>query len=244
MMTLNLWNDERWKQREESVRQCLQTLRPDVLCVQELRASTREKLDRFLPGYSRVEDEFEGWARQSNVYWRDNLFQEVDHGAADVDISETRRLFWARLSLKSDPEKTILVSTAHLTYSRNRVERETGKSPRIEETDRTVDALNDIGHDEEPLLFMGDLNDAIHPHAILSDAGYTDCFSELNLPVRPTYPARPTRPSGNGVIERPLDWIFANDRVRCLSATVPHFYFDDFAPSDHWPVLAVYELND
>ncbi len=39
-----------------------------------------------------------------------------------------------------------------------------------------------------------------------------------------------------------VDWITANNQARALAASVPHFYLNDAAPSDHWPVQAVYEL--
>lgn len=244
VMTLNLWKDERWQDREEAVKQCLQSLRPDILCLQELRASTRARLDTFLPDYSRVEDTTPGWTCEGNIYWRDKIFQEVEHGAEDIGILEQhRRLFWARLRVKGADDQTVLVSTAHFTYQENERERETGRSPRIEQANQAVGALADLSHDEDPILFMGDLNDSVHPHRILDETGYVDCFSELNLPVRPTFPARATQPNAKSVIERPLDWIFANDRARCIVATIPKFYYEDLAPSDHWPVLAIYELN-
>jgi len=68
-------------------------------------------------------------------------------------------------------------------------------------------------------------------------------ITTLNLPVRPTFPAWPTKADAGSVREIPLDWIVANDHARSLAASVPEFFHEDFAPSDHWPVLAVYELT-
>mgnify|MGYP006191756549 CR=1 FL=1 len=44
----------------------------------------RELIDETLPGHARVDDEFEGWTTESNVYWRESLFSEIEHGAEDV----------------------------------------------------------------------------------------------------------------------------------------------------------------
>jgi len=239
VMTLNLWRDERWEHREQALRRCLETFRPDVLCLQELLPRTREWLDGVLEDYDRVEDAFPGWARESNVYWRADLFGEVEHGTEAVGHSEEyRRLFWVRLELE---DRTVLVGTAHFTAQNNERELETGQSPRVEQSRRTAASLTDLADEAEPVVFTGDLNDASHPRWILPDAGYTHPFADLNVPAPATFPARPTRQ--DRVTEWPLDWIFANERLRSVAATVPEFYHEDAAPSDHWPVLAVYEME-
>jgi len=244
VMTLNLWNDKRWAERESAVESCLETVRPDILCLQELRDVTQERIDSVLTTHDRVEDEFPGWTREGNVYWNNELYRAVEYGRERVGIlEEHRRLFWVRLAPRNATDRTMLVGTAHFTYPGNEVERETGQSPRVEQAVKTVDALDRVARVGEPVLFAGDLNDPIHPYAILTEAGYTDCFSDLNVQVRPTFPARPTKHDLATAIEIPLDWVFANDHARSITATVPHFYHGDVAPSDHWPVLATYELN-
>lgn len=243
VMSLNLWNTKRWEVREPAVRACLETVDPDIACFQELRPQTRDVLDATLSGHSRVEDPFDGWAREGNIFWRDDRFDLVEYGAADVGMLEAdRRLFWARLQHR-DCDRTTFVSTAHFTYAGNDREVETGHSPRVDQAERTVQALDDLVRPGEPALFMGDLNDSVHPLRILREAGYTDCFSDLGVPVRPTFPAWPTKRDATTVVERPLDWIFANDRADSLVATVPEFFHAEVAPSDHWPVLAMYELT-
>lgn len=238
-MTLNLWRDNRWEKREPALRRCLETFRPDVLCLQELLPRTREWLDGVLAEYDRVEDEFPGWARESNVYWRSDLLEEVEHGTREVGhLDEYRRLFWVRLELG---DRTLVVGTAHFTAQNHERELETGQSPRIEQSRRTAAALSDLPEAGEPVVLTGDLNDPFHPRQILPEAGFTHPFGDLSVPVPPTFPARPTRQ--DRVTDWPLDWIFANDQVRSVAATVPEFYHEDAAPSDHWPVLAVYELE-
>ena len=46
--TYNLWNVERWPQRQEPLRQFLEHHVPDVLCVQELRPDTCRFIDGVL----------------------------------------------------------------------------------------------------------------------------------------------------------------------------------------------------
>ena len=244
VMSLNLWGEQRWTVREPAVKACLETLRPDVLCLQELTARTRERLDVFLPDHERVDGDHPGWTSAGNVYWRSDRLTEVTHGAADVSLPEPgRRLFWVRLSLPDDDDRTLVVASAHLTYQLNERERDTGRSPRVEQTKRIVAELDDVAGETEPVLFAGDLNDPIHPYRVLSESGYSDCFSDLGHPVRATFPARATRSDLDTVVEVPYDWIFGNDAARSMAATVTEFYHDDVAPSDHWPVIATYELS-
>lgn len=239
VMTLNLWRDHRWAHREPALERCLETIRPDVLCLQELLPRTRQWLDDVLAGYDRVEDDFPGWETESNIYWRADTLECVGYGTAEVGVSrfdEHRRLFWVRLAAG---DRTVLASTAHYTAQNHEHELETGQSPRIEQSRRTAEALTDLAGAEEAVVFTGDLNDTFHPRLVLEEAGFSHPFGDLNIPVPPTFPARPTR--RDRLEQWALDWIFGK-RVRSVAATVPRFYHEDAAPSDHWPVLAVYEL--
>ena len=92
---------------------------------------------------------------------------------------------------------------------------------------------------------MGDLNDPVLPQVLLHDAGYVSCFAALGIAPAPTFKAYPTANAapGKAVISEPVDWLVANDRARAIAAAVPQFYLNDAAPSDHWPVQAVYEIT-
>ena len=242
VVTLNLWRDHRWGERAPAVEQCLQTLQPDIVCFQELCRKTVGELDRILSRYRRVDDPFEGWGLENNIYWKRDHLELLDYGTEPLQVpqkNQRRRLYWVRLKLAQGGGKTLLAGTAHFTVQSHPDEFKTGRSPRIEQANRTVAALDRLSRDDEPVLFMGDMNDVENVNMIFHNAGYSNCFSALNLPVRDTFPAQPT---AQNWVERPLDWIFANARARCVAATVARFYHGDFAPSDHWPVLAVYEL--
>jgi endonuclease/exonuclease/phosphatase family metal-dependent hydrolase len=243
VVTYNIWNTQRWAHREPALRKFLELFDPDIFCVQELMPKTRDAIDGWLATHDRVHDRLTGWNRESNIWWRRSLFRENDHGAEAVDIaaSRHRRLFWARLTHERG---TVLVSTAHLTQQRAPRELETGQSPRIGETNRIIASLKRLARADEPVFFMGDLNDPAGAPTLLHEAGYPSCFAALGLVPDTTFKCYPTADIAPGkfVMNQTVDWIVANRHARPIAACVPRFYCNDTAPSDHWPVQAVYEI--
>jgi exonuclease III len=246
-LTYNLWNVQRWPQREQVLRSFFRRFRPDIFCLQELRIETRDALDEAMTGYRRVEDAFPGWMRESSIYWNSSLLEEVQHGAEEIGIETDayRRLFWARLKVR-DTGRTLFVSTAHYTYQEHPDEMRTGRSPRADQARRTVQALNGLSRDGEPVFFLADLNDPVLPVRILHEAGYQNCFSRLGLLPPPTWPALPTARVSpwEMITNQTIDWIVSNDKSRPIAAGVPQYFQEDISPSDHWPVQALYELGD
>ena len=49
--------------------------------------------------------------------------------------------------------------------------------------------------------------------------------------------------TGGRALLHQIDLIAANRHARAISAGVPQVYHGDIAPSDHWPVQAIYELQ-
>ena len=243
VISCNIWNTQRWPEREPALTAFVRTFNPDILCLQELRAETRDSLDEAMPEHQRVHDKFRGWTTQSTIYWRSESLLEVEHGAEDVGLLEKdRRLFWVRLELEGGHD-TLLVATVHLTYQGHPSERDTGHSPRVMQTRRVVSALSRLARANEPVVLTGDLNDPYLPMRMLLDAGYPNCFAQLGIPTEPTHPSYPTAGVAPRHAAQTIDWIVANQRARAVAAQVPHFYVGDVAPSDHWPVLAVYEIS-
>jgi endonuclease/exonuclease/phosphatase family metal-dependent hydrolase len=247
VISYNIWNTERWAQRERALREFMRLFDPDLLCVQELRRKSRRFLDEVLSEHERVNDRFVGWAQESNIYWRASMFEEIEHGAEDVRIREPghRRLFWARLRM-STLDRSILVGTAHLTHQRHPEESKSGVSPRVGETRRIIAALERLKRKREPVLFMGDMNDPVHPTDHLHKAGYVSSFAALGLQPPSTFKCYPTANVAPGklAISQCIDWIVANNEARPIATSVPQFFVDDAAPSDHWPVQAVYEVKE
>jgi endonuclease/exonuclease/phosphatase family metal-dependent hydrolase len=245
LITYNLWLTERWPARAPALERFLGLFAPDVLCVQELQRPTQEFLDNTLKEHGRVHDSLSGWTNESNIYWSKSILRKIEHGAEEVGhIEPERRLFWVRLQAKT-LNRTILVATAHLSTARHRDEAESGVSPRVGQLKRIVEQLVRLAREGEPAFFMGDLNDAWHPQRILNQAGYVSCFASLGMQSPPTFQCYPTADiqPGEPTITEAIDLIAANRYARAIAACVPQCYSGDFAPSDHWPVQAVYELT-
>lgn len=246
LISYNIWSDHRWADRSDPLRKFIEIYDPDVLCLQELHDASRDLLDATLPHHARVEDAFEGWTTESNIYWRENLFSEIEHGAEDVGIREAglRRLYWTRLHVAA-LDRSMLVGTAHLTHQRHPEESRTGHSPRVAETNRIIEQLGRLNRQREPLFFMGDMNDPVHPPNLLAGAGYLSCFAALGVASDPTFKVYPTANVAQGAlpITQCVDWLVANAHAKAVSASVPRFFLGDMAPSDHWPVHAIYELG-
>jgi endonuclease/exonuclease/phosphatase family metal-dependent hydrolase len=246
VVSYNIWADHRWDFRKAALGTFLELFDPDLLCLQELRPGSRNLIDATLTQHRRIDDAFEGWTTESNIYWRESLFSEIEHGAEDVHIKEPglRRLYWARLNVKA-LDRSVLVATAHLTHQRHPDESKSGHSPRVDETNRIIAQLKRLNREREPLFFMGDMNDPVHPPNLLAAAGYASCFAALGLQPAPTFKVYPTSGVAPGALpmSQCVDWLVANEHARCVSASIPHFFSEDAAPSDHWPVHAVYELK-
>ena len=152
-------------------------------------------------------------------------------------------MFWARLRIKPS-QKAIFVATAHLTSAKHSDETETGVSPRVRQLKRIADELARLVREGEPAFFMGDMNDAFHPQRILMQAGFVSCFAALGMQSPPTFKCYPTAnvQPGEPTVTEAIDLIVANKHARAIAASVPQCYAGDLAPSDHWPVQAIYQL--
>ena len=78
----------------------------------------------------------------------------------------------------------------------------------------------------------------------MASAGYCSCFAGLGMLCPPTWPCYPTAnfAAGEPVSNQTLDWIYHNSHLHPIAAGVPQYFHGDVAPSDHWPVQAVYEV--
>lgn len=237
--TFNLWESARWPDREPSMREFLALHEPDILCVQELRSATRNLLDDTLTGHARIDDPCEGWLREGNIYWNRSLFSLMEYGAEEIGTLEPlRRLFWARLAIVSQPERTLFVGTAHFTYRGNKIEREGGPSARYPQAQKAAAALAELIRPDEPALFMGDLNDDNHPIRLLRESGLQDSFRALGLIPEATYPALPFARD----TPQAIDWMLHRGPIRPMTTGAVTFYKGELPPSDHKPLITTYRL--
>jgi endonuclease/exonuclease/phosphatase family metal-dependent hydrolase len=240
--TYNIWTDTRWPERRTALQKFVQLHKPDILCVQELQADSKHALDEVLSAtHARVEDPFEGWTREGNIYWNRAFFELVEYGAEQIGIiEEYRRMFWARLRLNDGSGRTLLVSTAHYTYPNHPQVVPTEKNVRIPQARATIAELARLreADPDEPQLFMGDLNDREVPIYMLIESGLQDCFSSLGRVSPFTFPAFPT---SRGV-PTTIDWLMHRGPITVMTAEVPDFFDGDLSPSDHKPIIATFAL--
>ncbi|QQO09065.1 endonuclease/exonuclease/phosphatase family protein [Breznakiella homolactica] len=241
LLSLNLWKTERWADREKTVVSFLKIYEPDICCFQELQPATVPVLDNALPGYSRVEDSFRGWKTEGNIYFKNRFFREIEHGAVPLDMPEKdRRLFWVRLETIGG-HRPLFVSTVHFTHQENADEMATGVSYRHNEAVLAARALADIVPKDEAAFVAGDFNDPIHPARILSSAGFSEVFNSLGLLPPVTFPSQPI--TDEIFMNEAIDKIMVKGPVKPLLAAVPRYYAHGFPLSDHWPVMAFFELS-
>lgn len=240
ILTLNLWNTEHWKRRELTVNALLKKFDPDICCFQELRPETVAVIDQWLDTHQRIHDPFCGWENEGNFYFRNDMFSLKEYGALDLSMPEkNRRLFWIRLKV-SGTDKTMFVSTVHLTHQGNGDEIQTGYSYRHKEALTMAENLPLLQNGEEPGIVCGDFNDPFHPSRILAEVGYSEIFNALGLLSPVTFPSQPV--TDEIQMTEAIDRIMAKGPLKPILAAVPRFYANGTSASDHWPVMAVYEL--
>ncbi|GAA2814958.1 endonuclease [Kribbella solani] len=247
-MTYNLWSEFYLDERRAALESLFTIRPPDLLAVQELRPVTRDLLDEVLPEHDRIDGEA-GWATQSNLWWRRDLFTKLDHGAEDVGIlSPDARLFWVRLRTPDGSE--LLFSTAHLTWPGHADERADHVNRRIAQA-RAIGATLERLAGDGACLFTVDINDIGPPQWELGNAGFLDSFTALGRHSPVTHPVVPTVATGPiGTRLSPLasppkaiDWIFARGPLAARTSEVVDFFHDGRAPSDHYPVVATYSFT-
>jgi endonuclease/exonuclease/phosphatase family metal-dependent hydrolase len=235
----NLWGTNNWPQRQEPLRRFLQVHRPDIFCAQELTPAICETITEALPVLLRIDDAFPGWVDEGNIFWNSDLFKLVEYGAEDIDIIEQeRRLFWVRLVRESG--ETLVVATAHFSWTGNPREMNENINVRVGQAQRATEVLDRLTNEREPVLFMGDFNDHIHPIRVLRLAGFDDSFSTVLRAPEMTYPAFPMTNQSQEL----LDWMMHRGPIRPVLTSVIDFQVRQVAPSDHKPVITSYVLSD
>ena len=255
VMTFNMCKTDgypiNWPQRRLPIIECMKTFTPDILCVQELHPLLHDTLVEALPTHNFVQDEFEGWQLEGNIYWNSTMFKMLEYGIYDIGILEPlRRLFWVRLvTTTSSTKNELLVANAHFTWEGHEAERKSDINFRKEQARRTVQSLQELSekfnNPQLAILFMGDLNENYHPRRILREAGFVDCFAELRLPTPISHPQRPSEPKEDIQVGTTLDWIMQNRYARPILANALQNIFTTggYSVSDHCPVMCIYEIG-
>jgi endonuclease/exonuclease/phosphatase family metal-dependent hydrolase len=237
--TYNLLGTFRWEDRRRPFERFLELNRPDVLCIQELSPDACDLIGDTLPRMQHVEDPFPRWTEEGNVFWNTDLFELVDYGAQGIGtLEEMRRLFWVRLARGFG--STLVVATAHFSSTGNIREITERINVRVEQAEAAAASLDELVRPDEPVLFMGDFNDFIHPLRILRLSGFDDSFMALGRVPDITYPALP-------IAQQPpelLDWMMHRGPIRPTLTSVVDFHVGFVPPSDHKPISTTYMLLD
>ena len=241
IMTLNLWNTEKLDQRVDSIKRLFSIYKPDFICIQEIRKETQSLLDQILFNYSRVNDDFIGWSEESNIYYKKELFSEVEHGRIDLNMPEINRgLFYLRVKIK-EINKTLFISTAHLTHQGNADERNTSYSYRQMEANKIADNLLKLVQNFEGAIVCGDFNDPFHPTEIISEkTDFTEVFRTLNLEAPLTFPCSTI--SDEYYLAESIDKIMHNKNLKPILASSIKIVLSK-GVSDHYPIMAIFELK-
>ena len=246
--THNLWGDHVADQRRAPLEALYRLRPPDLLATQEQRGWSRDLIDEAMPGHDRIQDDFAGWATQSCLWWRRDMFEYIEHGADDVGIlSPDARLFWVRLATVSGP---VLLSTAHLTWPGHPQEQDTGVNQRAPQARTIVRRLTELSGNDA-CLFTVDINDIGPPSWELGNGGFLDSFTALGRHSPVTHPVVPsgfaetigTHLSPLASPRKAIDWIFLGGPVRARASEVVEFFHRGVAPSDHYPVAATLTLT-
>ena len=241
LITLNLWNTEHWEKRKECVVSFVQKYASDIFCFQEVREETLAVLDQALPGYCRIEGVEPGWKCENSIYVRRDLFTVQDFGRIDLCMPEQNRgLFWVKL--RTLEGKTLFVATMHLTHQLNADEIRTGVPYRHAEAHMAAKELNLLVKGERAIV-CGDFNDPVHPSRILrQEAQCTDVFDFLGLCAPVTFPC-PYLSEERYLVEA-IDKIMTRGAIKPLIASSPQFIHNGSVLSDHWPVMAILEIEE
>lgn len=261
------------------ISECVLEALPGHCCICSSSCQASKYSDES-PGAAGTVELFEGWRQEGNIFYRRALFSLQDWGHEHIQQEEAlRRLFWVRLqpralaapalvhlSSPSSP-RTLLFSTAHFTWQGHPRECESDINLRKVQARQAAAALNRLQQPRDVACFFGgDLNENFWPKRVLEAAGFSDCFSALGLPCRPTHPCRPTLAHEDNNADSVLDWLFARGQqeaavdgargtVRPLVSTVVQDSVGlssgdpleenimSVQPSDHAPVLAVYRCS-
>ena len=247
--TFNVWGNNHWPERAMPLTQTLQSMRSDVYLLQEVTPAIIEYLDKNLCNYKHVEDKRIGWSTESNIYWNDELFELVDYGTGDMDITNypNRCMFWVRLAVRANPSYKVFFSTAHFPWAGDDYEVETGMNQRIPAALKICEHFRRLVLPQECAIFGGDINDDFHPIRILSEeVGLMDVFESLDLPPPITHPVRPSDPREEMRPNRTLDWILCSLPAQCrvIGAFAKTVRGGSLVPiSDHLPVMAWFEIR-
>ncbi|SDD15480.1 endonuclease/exonuclease/phosphatase family protein [Glycomyces harbinensis] len=241
-----------WWKRRPLVEAVLQAEQPTVLCTQEGRFRQLIELREELDGYDWVHLGRGGGSRSEStaIFWDASRLSPMayDHvwlsrrprliGSRAWGAGTIRMLTWVRFEDKATG-KDFHVANVHLDHRSEKARRKGAQM-----------CLDVMSRFYGPAVLAGDFNSGPGDtaHRVLTRGGLVDAWSAAERHLTPewsTFNRWRTEPVEGG---NRIDWILVksggrHQEVRVHQAGVNTHSEFDLAPSDHWPVQAVFSVG-
>lgn len=103
----------------------------------------------------------------------------------------------------------------------------------------TVRVLESLALADEPVIFVGDLNESGAAIDVLRSGGLRDYAETTGAPLVHTHPSDPSMGAWRSI----LDWQFHRGPIQVVAGEVVDFIHEGIVPSDHKPVAVTYVLD-
>ncbi len=216
----------------------------ELLGTQEGREPQLRSLEKRLPSLTLIDDH-RAWIENRMypcLFYNEAVFELINSG--DIWLSSTpeipasksfgslfpRLCTWARLKNKNDKSSTLFLNT-HLDHLSSKT--------RIQQVRVLKEEVSKIYGPHEQMILMGDFNEGpgqdVH-HFLLKTLKLIDCYEEMGLQEVASHHKFSDQRNG---FER-IDWILRSQNLKTNSIKLSQESLNGLYPSDHLPVLAVF----
>jgi endonuclease/exonuclease/phosphatase family metal-dependent hydrolase len=236
-----------WPHRREMFFRTIENFAPDLLGLQEVQTAQGNQIKEHLKDYEMIgqpRDESERAERSSVMFKRDR-FELVRSGT--FWLSETpdvagskgwdgmfpRVCTWAELRDRKASDRPIFYFNTHWDHR--------GEKARAESAKLMSRRIAEIAGDK-PAIITGDFNTPhdSNPHKVLLGDRFTDAFAETHpQPTTQDFTFHGFTGKNDRAIR--IDWILRSPELRTKSAAIDRTNEYGRYPSDHFPVVAVFE---
>ncbi len=237
------WSRHGWAVRKDALQSSIETIRPDILCVQEALPEQVESVAGILPGHRRVgvgRDDGRSAGEHCAIYFDGSRFQELGGGTfwleeptdeppSTILLGPKRICTWVRLRDQRSG-RCIRVYNLHLYLT---------ESARLKSVRLILDRIAS-GDPTDAIMVAGDFNatpDAPSRRLFEGSGLWPSAEPAGDSPRTPTY-------QFYGIRFRSLDEILVNDGWRVVSRRVLDMKPGNTFPSDHFGVMADLILRD
>lgn len=236
-----------WPNRKEMVGQLLRLHKPDIFGLQEALIDQIEDIYNALPEYNWIgvgRDDGKQSGEYSPVFYKADKFDIDDKGwfwlAEDCtkpelgwDAACKRTCTWVILTEKASGKKIMAVNT-HFDHA--------GKVAREKSAILILQKIKEINTDDLPVVLTGDFN--MQPDSEPIKFIKKDLSDSKEITKQKYYGPEGTFNNFdiNSTLERRIDYIFVNTKVKVKKYAVLSDSINQHYPSDHLPVYIEIEL--